>query len=231
VLGFFHFLDQMAPGSTLDILTDNTTALSVLRRYGSRLAPLGRAMEPLLQLVVQRRLVLQARHIPGEQNTAADFLSRVSSTPDNSWSLRWATAAWLLARWATQFSPTIDFFASDSHHLHHRFCSVVMNHTRKRRWVSRPCRDAFSMVWENEQPWVTPPINLINRVVGRFLDDRPTASVWITPYWPTRAWFAVLRGLARDLILLPTSAIMTPMTTRATLQIDGLLIRWVAWLL
>ena len=221
VRGFFAFKDiiRSASNGCLLIRSDNATAISAIRRLGSRWAHLGQIVEPLLRAVFRWRLIIEIVHIPGELNQAADLLSRLS--PDrNQWGLRPEVLLRLLDRWP-HFRPTIDLMASHAMHLHHRYAS-------RHRDAKASIVDCFTMPsWAAERPIIVPPINLIPRVLGRLLDDAPSAALMITPWWPSRSWTATLLAMCKDLVLLPPSAIHSVLP----LLKDGTSPVMAAWLL
>lgn len=219
---YLFFRDSIPSGSTLLVNTDNTTTLSILRRFGSRIKSLGLTLHYLLQDCVTRRVTLVAEHIKGSDNYLADTLSRANLSRRNEWQLDRTVADSLLLLWP-QFKPTIDLFASPTAHLHPNYRSLS---TAPRRRLDL---GAFSLPWRGLHAWVVPPINLINAVLGRLQDDRPQAAVVVTPCWPNRAWFAVLATLSADSIMLPPWA--ARQSRDAPIFRDGAPVRLVAWLI
>jgi hypothetical protein len=216
------FKDSIQSGSTLLVRTDNTTTLSILRRFGSRIKSLGLALHNLLHDCVSRRVTLVAEHISGSDNYLADTLSRANLSRRNEWQLDRQVADSLLLLWP-RFRPTIDLFASPSAHLHPNYRSVT---TTPRR---RHTLGAFSRPWKGLHAWIVPPINLINATIGRIQDDTPQAAVVVTPCWPNRAWFSVLAALSADSVMLPPSA--ARQCPDAPIFRDGAPVRLVAWLI
>lgn len=218
VLTYFHFRSQIPNGSTLRIRTDNTTALSILRRFGSRKSSLGRTMQPMLIDVVRRNVTLVAEHIRGSDNYLADLLSRKGLTERNDWALHPDVATQLRRHWPL-FNPTIDLFATPQTCLHDNYCSLV----------GESPQSAFSLRWAAHRPWLIPPINLIGRVVGRLLDDRPACAVVVTPLWTKRGWYATLLSIARDRLVLPIHA--AQQSEAAPIFRDAAPVRLIAWLI
>ena len=214
---FFSFRTQIRTLPTLLIQSDNTTAVSALRRYGARWRHIGEAIEPVLRASFRWRVHLIAEHIPGESNTTADFWSRLSPGR-NEWALRRSTFRQLCQQW--QFVPSIDLFATHQLHLCPRFAS----------WKPDPLAavtDAFSIEWAHETPVLVPPINLIPKVIGRLLVDAPRAALLVTPYWPSKTWFGTIKTIARSSTILSNSAILTT----SSLLRDGTTPPMMAWLL
>jgi hypothetical protein len=218
VMSFRHLVPV---GSDLLIRSDNTTAVSAIRRWGSRSPSIGRAIEPLLRWALRHSISLSVEHIPGRENGLADQLSRWASIR-NEWGLSFSTFTLLLHRWPSLSNLSIDLFASEQHHVLPRF--VTIDWCPQAQWI-----DAFSQPWTDECPLLTPPINLIEVVLGRVLDDAPRLCMLVTPYWVTASWWATAMSLASSCLRLPPSAMRLP--AGAPILRRGTTPHWAAWLL
>lgn len=194
---FFAFRRAIRTCTHLRIESDNTTAVSILRRFGSRHKHLGRAADPLLRAVLRWGLCLQPIHLPGDDNRAADRLSRIAPER-NEWSLSWEAMRAISRRWGR---PTFDWFATHTNAKTQRFCA---RHPDPRSTRT----DAFIHDWADESLGLfVPPLNLIPRVLAKILDDQAPA-ILVVPWWPTRPWFSAIQSQAIDLLVLPDSAMV-----------------------
>ena len=74
------------PGSHVRVILDNQTAVTCLRRGGSRSAPLNHVVLAIMKFLWARRVHLSVSHPPGTANVVADALSR-SAPLGTEWSL------------------------------------------------------------------------------------------------------------------------------------------------
>ncbi|XP_042299886.1 flocculation protein FLO11-like [Sceloporus undulatus] len=119
---------------------------------------------------IHRRILLQAIHLPGEENTLADQLSRTSTC--HEWRLH---------------PETVDLFATASNSHCPQFCSRVRHES--------PFEDAFAFDWSRETIYAFPPFPLLTRVVSKMSRERVNA-ILITPWWPRQPWFPLLLHLS-----------------------------------
>jgi len=185
---FFALRHLIPSGASLLIRSDNTTAVSALRRAGARVRSIGEAIEPLLRSAMRHQMTIHAEHVPGAQNTLADRLSRFTMLR-NDWGL--SSAGWcrLLFLWPIVAYLTIDLFASSQHHILDRYATAEWD------W-SATAIDAFSISWSDERPLLAPPIALIGPTIGRLLDDAPQLAVLVTPSWPSASWWPTATMMA-----------------------------------
>ena len=199
VRSFQHWLPLLKAAKIVRIRTDNTTALSCVRRLGSRHRHLGRAVEPLVRSVLRHRMHVQAYHVPGVLNTAADRLSRLA--PDsNEWGVRQAA----LDKVCRSLGVTleIDWMASSDNAKCDAYCSWHAD-------VGARCTNAFAWDWADRIGYWCPPINLIPRVLGKIAAEGASGVV-VVPWWPTQPWFEALRQRAKAWRHLPATAFVAP---------------------
>lgn len=194
--GWFAFASRIRRFRHLRVESDNMTAVSILRRFGSRHRHLGLALEPLLRAALRWNVQLQPVHLPGVDNLIADRLSRIDP-PSNEWSLSKSAFDLICDEFGR---PTIDWFAAHRNALLPRYAA-------RRVDLNATFIDAFSTSWSNEFGLWVPPINLIPRVVQRIISD-DAHGVLVVPAWPSRPWWAQVTALARRQILLPYSAMV-----------------------
>lgn len=183
--GFFTFASRLRRLRTLRIESDNSTAVSILRRFGSRHRHLGLAAEPLLRAVLRWGLQIQPVHLPGIENELADRLSRIDPQR-NDYSVSWPAFHSIVMAFGR---PSIDWFATAANKRLRRYCARRQDH--KATFV-----DAFSVPWRDEFGLFHPPINLLSKVIARIADQNAHGIV-IAPRWPSRPWFGLLMQLAR----------------------------------
>jgi hypothetical protein len=177
-------------GQRVLVRTDNTTARAVVNRRGTNSANLLPLSERLAAVCRRHDLDVAAVHIPGEQNTLADALSRMRRG--------WDQGDWMLARAAFERVQqvvqaeygvrfTLDGSADPlgSNRQLPRFCSAV-NSVLQQRLVG-------------EQLYCNPDFELIEEVLRHFLAeyrraDVATSGTFVLPCWMDRSWWRLLRG-------------------------------------
>jgi hypothetical protein len=214
---FDRFSHRIRKMRCLTIRSDNSTAISILRRYGSRHKHLDLALSRLLATALRRRLEIRPQHIAGLANTVADRLSRNIATNRNEWRLSPAAMRRIRAHFGP---PTVDWFASDATAQCHRFVSLLPS-TRALG------RDAFEFDWTSEFGLFAPPINLIHKVMMR-IESTNAHGVVVVPAWPSAPWGASVPWLSSRLIYLPATA-MRAASASTPLMRDGRAPRLVAF--
>lgn len=130
---------------------------------------------------------ISATHIPGIENTSADFASR-HFTEDTEWGLSPYIFRTICAKY---FVPEVDLFASFHNHLLPKYVS----------WGSDPnsiACDAFLLEWsEFKSIFVFPPFRLVLRCVKKIKKERPT-GIMVVPDWPGQVWYTDVMNLARE---------------------------------
>ena len=170
----------------LHIRSDNTTALSYLRKFGGVIPSLQAAIDPLLRFIIRHNLLVTSSHIPGRENIHADRLSR-SKRKEHDYSLSPAMFSFL----DQIFGPhSLDLFASRINNQTYRFAS----------WFPDPqatYRDAFSLDWSQENCFAFPPIPLIRKVIQAFSNSPASLSITlVVPHWPSATWWSALLRLS-----------------------------------
>jgi hypothetical protein len=172
--------------SLIEVLLDNTTAVAYINNQG------GTRSRALCALALQvwkwcrdHNVSVVATHISGVKNILADALSRGSHYHPTEWSLDKRVAEVLFKTWET---PLVDMFASEKNHLLPVFYSVLPS-------PKTSAINAMTQDWSMLRGYAYPPINMIDRVLGRLLLF-PTAHILlVAPFWPTQVWFKTLKDL------------------------------------
>lgn len=199
---FFALQHLIPDGSDLLVRSDNTTAVSALRRAGARVRAIGEAIEPLLRAATRRSITLHSEHLPGADNSLADRLSRFTMLRSD-WGLSRAGWLRLLLWWPCLAHLTIDLFASSKHHLLLRYATTEYD-------PHATAIDAFTMEWRHELPFLAPPIALIEPTIGRLLDDAPLLCLLLTPSWPSACWWPTATRMATATLDLDHADIRPP---------------------
>lgn len=201
----FFALATHLPSSTRELrfLSDNTTAVSALRRWGARFRHIGEAIDPLLEDLLRRRLFVSTFHLAGVLNDDADGLSRRHADLIHEWRLSDAALAMLSAR---SGAPTIDWFAAPGATHAPSFATRYPD-------ARATATDAFRQTWAAQPTDVqllVPPIPLLERTANKIWTDRPANGWLVMPDWPTRPYYATMAALvpSESWIVLPTDALV-----------------------
>lgn len=160
--------------------SDNSTAVSYVRRWGGRSPALERLAEQVCVQACQLGLQLEAVHIPGQDNAEADAASR--GTQHAEWSLKEVVVRRLVERWGPF---DVDRFASSERHVCDKYNS---------RWPDRraSATDAFTQDWgEAQLNLAVPPFALVARAI-RHAQECRAKVVLVVPKWESAPWWPVL---------------------------------------
>ena len=199
-------------GKTVRLLSDNTTAISCLKKQGSvKFAHLHSLSMDILEFCREHFIVLLPEHLKGVLNVLADQGSRHRPVP-TEWSLDWETFAWV-SNLAPPFQ--VDLFATWENALLPQYVS--------------PCPDdsalevnAFSLDWNLwTSIYLFPPMNCLLDVVNR-LQEYKGSGVLIAPFWPSKGWFPPLLGRCRqDPVPLPETFRLSQTTSKGLIFHDN----------
>ena len=185
----YQALKHRIPLATREIhfRSDNSTAVSAIRRWGARFRHIGEAIEPLLVDLMQRRVFVSVAHLAGVLNERADALSRRHADLRHEWRMSESVMATLALRFG---APTIDWFAAPGA-THAPLFATRFPDSRAMT------TDAFSESWSRpgHVQLFVPPFPLLERVVNKIRSDKPTHSWLIVPDWPARPFTALLASL------------------------------------
>jgi len=114
-----------------------------------------------------------------------------------------------------KFKPSVDLFASATHHQLHRYYSKDFDPVSLGQ-------DAFKFDWLAEAaPYANPPWTLIPRVLRKVIQDRVRLML-VVPEWPNAPWYIIYRRLVErsmrltDAIYLTDDGVLRPPPRWAT---------------
>ena len=197
-------------GQSVLIRSDIMTVVSFINyQGGTHSSSLCRLALDLWEWCLQRKIFLQAAHIPGEDNIVADFLSRGKYLP-SEWVLKRSVFRKICL--VSSPPPEIDLFTSALNFQLPRYCSRCPD---ARAWRI----DALSFSWANLRLYAFPPLSLLPRILEKIAQDRADLLL-VAPYWPQRPWFPRLLRLLvgfpktlpvqKDLVVQPLSQFPHP---------------------
>ena len=179
--------EKQCRGQIVLIATDNTTVVSYINKEGGmRSGSLCALLWRLLSWCHPRKIILQARHIPGHLNVIADELSRHNQVIQTEWCLSQQVFNRLCSNWGR---PQIDLFATRFNHKLPKFVSPVPDSTA---WAV----DALSLSWSNLDVYAFPPVSLLSQVISKLLNQDFHRMILIAPGWPNMPWFWDLISLS-----------------------------------
>ncbi len=161
--------------------SDNRTTVAYLNRLGgTRSLPLLQLALRLWQWCLNRSVTIEAVHIPGLQNTAADGESRRCHHSSD-----WKLHPDMFATLWHQFGPfDVDLFASRNNAQMHPFFSWMLD-------PDAQATDAFAQSWRGLHGYTFPPFALLHRVLKKVHLDLCRVLL-IAPVWPSQPWYPVL---------------------------------------
>jgi len=165
----------------IEIQSDNITAISYVNAMGGMTSDLLNSIaKDIWEWCLARNIFVTATHVPGVMNTA-DYYSRNFSD-----ATEWTLKQDIFERICYQFfRPEIDLFASRLNNQVEQFVS----------WFPEPGAigsDAFSMSWQDMQPYIFPPFNIVGRVVNKIVQDKVEKAILVFPFWRSQTWFPLI---------------------------------------
>jgi len=186
----------------IHILTDNSASKHYINnKGGTKSYALCMLTLEIYDLCLNHNVQLSASHIPGCDNTNADWLSRNPIIP-HDYSLPDKIFYKLF-----NFLPKIDLFASSSNAKLPIFLAISSDSLST-------YHDAFSISWESDV-YIFPPICLINKCINKILSDKTEKVLLITPLWPGLPDLPLIfPRLIADPVLIPEHLLLGSTPTR-----------------
>ena len=174
-------------GHHVRVRTDNTAAMFYVNKGGGRSLALSKGARPLWDTCARRGIFLSAEHLPGEENTRADFISRRVLTPSD-WRMNRSRFQEIAAEF--RYDPTIDAFAEPSNALMRRFAS-------RYPLPGSVGIGGLELDFSRERAFCFPPPRLVGRLLSLLREQRAKALL-VVPHNPGAHWWPLLqRGLVR----------------------------------
>ena len=189
-------LKALAKGLTnihIKVLIDNSTDVACINKFGtSRSQECDFITKEIWQWASNSSISLSATHLPGIQNTEADFESRKYEI-HTEWKLNESVFHFICGELG--FSSTIDLFATRIN-------------TQLRTFVSyRPdpncvAVNAFLINWGKEKFYAFPPFACLSKTVHKIYQDK-AKGILIAPNWPSQPFYPRLIEMSLHIISIP----------------------------
>ena len=196
---------------SLKIYSDNISSVFYINKKGGTHSPsLCQISLEIWDLLITNSIPCKAFHIPGFENSFADYLSRTSLGSEFCLS----HYGFDLLTQKIPFPLELDLFASRFSRKLPRFVSRFPDNLS---WKV----DAFSFSWPNNI-YIFPPINFIPRVIQKLIDDKTHNAVLITPAWPSLSSLpSLLDLLIFDPVFIPSCLVEGKFPTRREFNLVG----------
>ena len=176
---------EVLRGMTVQIHSDNTTVVAYLMKGGgTHSASLHQVASNIFSLAISLGIRLQALHVPGKLNMAADALSRQRKVPATEWTLKQTICDTIFLRWG---KPQVDLFATRHNRRLPAFVSPLYDELA---WST----DALTFDWNALHGYAFPPFSILPKVLQK-IQTSAGSFVVIAPNWPTQTWFPLLLQL------------------------------------
>ena len=183
---------------------DNNTAVCYFNKIG------GTCSEKLCVLalkiwtfMVDNSILGKAEHIAGINNTAADYLSRVSKNHE----YYILASSFEILKTKLKFSLEMDLFASKDNCKLDSYVSIFHD-------TNSMAQDAFSFIWPNNI-YCFPPIPLVSKCLSKIQRDNVQSCLIITPAWHNLHYIPILiESLISDPIFIKSFHLVGPFPTR-----------------
>ena len=169
----------------IQILSDNSTAVSAVRKCTSNQFHIAMIAELIWRRATTMMWTLQIEHIKGSFNVLADQLSR-NTVLSTEWSLRKEDFYHIIK---LNKYLQVDLFATSLNNQLQTFIS--------------PCPDesaegvnAMSIDWEKwDHLYLYPPTSMISKALSKLLETKFQSAIMVTPNHPAKPWFMALKQL------------------------------------
>lgn len=192
---------------SIKVRTDNTSIMRYLSRRGGRVWGLESILHPLVWDLLEKKVWIVVEHIPGEENSRADALSRMKRD-NQDWCLN-KEIFWKIAR--VLGTPSVDLFAS-------RLNCQVPHYFSRFPDPKAMGTNCFLHRWpQNCLLWANPPFVLLKKTLWYFKTYGGNSTlILLCPGWKSASWWTSLLELATQppLIIPPQMGIFSPIQHR-----------------
>jgi hypothetical protein len=179
-----NLLRHIPQGCHLNIQSDATSTVWAWRK-GSKIQQLNQPIRQQMVQLAKKRVHVTADHIPGKQNTRADWLSR-HPDPKN---YRLNPAVYRQVCQHFNYIPEMDMFASKANKQCKKYCSWRADISSQ--------GNAFHMTWTNTKGWMNPPWDIIQQCLQKVKTDKANMLVCL-PVWQSAHWWGTLQELLQQ---------------------------------
>lgn len=201
LLCFSHVIKNYS----LRIFSDNSTSVSYINKMGGTHSHSLCALSlQIWKLAFDLNTDIHAVHIPGVDNTYADFHSR-SESDFHDYGISQDSFNDLIE--VLNFCPQVDLFAS---RLNHKLPCYVSRSFDPFSWKV----DAFTFSWPHSV-YMFPPINLLKQALIKFIHENIHLGILVTPAWPGMPEVPlIVQYLIADPVLIPEGCLEGKRPTR-----------------
>ena len=173
--GFLHVLR----GRSVSLFTDNTTALSYLRKEGGTCSlTLNSVAQAIHRLCEDNGVRLLPQFVLRRLNVLADSLSSGSQVLGSKWTLCMDVCVELFHHWPV----TVDLFATSLNHQLQVYFSPMADH-------QTAGIDTMLQSWDHLQAYAFSLFGFIQRVLTKVRQSRNLEVTLVAPFWPLKPWF------------------------------------------
>lgn len=162
---------QCFRGRAVKWLTDNQNCVTILE-CGSMKMDLHEISISIFETCLRNGITIEAQWVPREENTKADYLSKIIDYED--WGVTDDFFSFISGLWGPY---DIDRFASFKNAKVARFNSLFWN-------PGTEGIDCFSFSWVGVNNWLVPPIASIGKCVSHLIECKACGTI-IVPKWPS----------------------------------------------
>ena len=170
---------SLLKNSHTKIFCDNTTAVYAINKMGSsKSIECNSFVKQVWTFCHLHNIWITCAHIPGSENTDADTESR-RLYQDGEWKLNPVIFQEIIHQF--HYFPDIDLFAS-------RLNTQLTSYASHKPDPFATYVDAFTLNWNEFNPYIFPPFSLMSRVLQKIQVDQAKALI-VAPLWPTQVWY------------------------------------------
>ena len=179
---WFALLKVQQHGLTLQILSDNSTAVAAIRRASSSQYHIHSLSELIWRRATEKRWNILVAHIKGSFNVLADQLSR-NQTLSTEWSLHPDDFKTILK---LNGNLQVDIFATSLNNQLKTFLSPCPDQ-------AATGIDAMIIDWSRwDHLYLFPPTTMISQALAKLTVTNFKSAIMLTPNYPARPWYMAL---------------------------------------